>query len=181
MMNNQQQTTNAINTGGFNKATMAEFDFTSELTKMIPHLRAFARSLCHQQTAADDLVQETMLKALKAKQRFDPSTNMKAWLFTILRNHFYTSKRNAWRMIDLDKEQTSLQLTKDCTQLSRIQVDEVRSALEKLPSDQREALTLVGACGFSYEEAAHICNCAIGTIKSRVARARDEIKHIISS
>ncbi len=181
MMNNLQQSTPTMSEGSFNQAAMTEFNFTAELTEMIPHLRAFARSLCHQHTVADDLVQETLLKALKAKHQFDPTTNLKAWLFTIMRNHFYTSKRNAWRVMDLDKEQAAMQLTKECPQQAKIQVDEVKTALEKLSSDQREALTLVGACGFSYDEAARICGCAVGTVKSRVARAREEIKHIMAS
>ena len=137
--------------------------FKTELVALIPHLRAFARTLTGDPTAADDLAQDAMMKAWDARASYQMGTNMKAWTFMILRNQFYSEKRRSWRSSQLDQEAAERTL---------VAVDELRQALKTLPEEQREALILVGAGGFAYEEAAEICGCAVGTVKSRVSRAR---------
>lgn len=147
-------------------------DFKSELTQVVPHLRAFARGLCGRPDMADDLVQETMLKAWAAQDRFEPGTSMRAWTFVILRNAYLTDmRRNRFRG-DYDETVAERILTAPAGQEEPIHLADMRRALLTLPPERREALLLVGAGGFSYEEAAEICGCAVGTIKSRVGRAR---------
>lgn len=146
----------------------------------IPSLRAFAISLCGNVDRADDLVQETMLRALANIDSFQPGTNMPAWLFTILRNHFRSEYRKRRREVeDVDGRYTE-GLKSQPEQQGHIDLREFREGLMQLPEDQREALILVGASGFSYEETAHICGCAVGTIKSRVNRARTRLATILS-
>src|SRR3954464_2122561 len=129
---------------------------------------------------ADDLVQETLLRAWANLNSFEPGTNMSAWLFTILRNLFRSEYRKRRREV-ADSEGTYAETLKtQPEQTSRVEFEEFRTALAKLPADQREALILVGASGFSYEEAAGICGCAVGTIKSRVNRARTRLAEIMS-
>ncbi len=146
----------------------------------VPHLRAFAMSLSRNTDYADDLVQETLLRALGHIDSFEPGTNMAAWLFTILRNLFYSDCSKRLReMADADGHYAEM-LTSPPEQNSRLDLEELRAALARLPADQREALILVGASGFSYEEAAAICCCPIGTIKSRVRRARVRLADLLS-
>ena len=146
----------------------------------VSSLRAFAISLCGNVDRADDLVQETLLRALANIDSFEPGSNMPAWLFTILRNLFRSEYRKRRREVE-DAEGTYAQTLKSQPeQSSRIEFQEFRAALAKLPPDQREALILVGASGFSYEEAAQICGCAVGTIKSRVNRARVRLAEMLS-
>ncbi|GGB62197.1 DNA-directed RNA polymerase sigma-70 factor [Henriciella pelagia] len=163
------------------KPTMDDQAFKTELAELIPHLRAFARSLCGNATAADDLAQEAMLKAWKARASYQAGTNLKAWTFTILRNLFYSEKRRSWRRQQLDPEVAEATLVSNDNPSSAIELLSLRNALDELPEDQREALILVGAGGLSYEETAEICGCAIGTIKSRVSRARKAITEILES
>ncbi|MBD3729662.1 MAG: sigma-70 family RNA polymerase sigma factor [Sphingomonadales bacterium] len=153
--------------------TAAELaDFKRELTAVIPHLRAFARGLCGRPDMADDLVQETMLKAWNARERFEPGTSMRAWTFVILRNAYLTDmRRNRFRG-EYDETVAERILTTPAGQEEPVHLSDLHRALLDLPAERREALLLVGAGGFSYEEAAEICGCAIGTIKSRVGRAR---------
>lgn len=147
-------------------------DFKRELTEVIPHLRAFARGLCGRPDMADDLVQEAMLKAWAAQERFEPGTSMRAWTFVILRNAYLTDmRRNRFRG-DYDENVAERILTAPAGQEEPIHLSDMHRALLTLPPERREALLLVGAGGFSYEEAASICGCAVGTIKSRVGRAR---------
>jgi RNA polymerase sigma-70 factor (ECF subfamily) len=146
----------------------------------VPSLRAFAISLCGNVDRADDLVQETMLRALANIDSFQPGTNMSAWLFTILRNHFRSEYRKRRREVEDADGRYSDTLRSQPEQTGRVEFEEFRVALSKLPQDQREALILVGASGFSYEEAAKICECAIGTIKSRVNRARTRLSELLS-
>jgi len=146
--------------------------FKKELVTLIPHLRAFARTLCGDATAADDLAQDAMLKAWDARASYQMGTNMKAWTFMILRNQFYSEKRRSWRQTQLDQEAAERTLMAVDDPSAPIALDELRMALRTLPDEQREALVLVGAGGFAYEEAAEICGCAVGTVKSRVSRAR---------
>jgi RNA polymerase sigma-70 factor (ECF subfamily) len=161
-------------------ARMDEGQFKAELTALIPHLRAFARSLCGGNVAlADDIAQDAMLKAWKARDRFKPGSNMKAWAFTILRNQFYSIKRRSWRATSLEPEVAEQTIISVENPDDSVRLNELRRALGRLSEDQREALILVGASGMSYEEAAEICKCATGTIKSRVSRARKQLEAIM--
>jgi RNA polymerase sigma-70 factor, ECF subfamily len=155
--------------------------FRRELEGLIPHLRAFARTLCGDPTAADDLAQDAMLKAWDARNSFEMGTNMKAWTFMILRNQFYSEKRRSWRQTQLDQEAAERTLVAVDDPEAPVALDELRQGLAMLPPEQREALILVGAGGFAYEEAAAICDCAVGTVKSRVSRARRALQGILES
>ena len=146
----------------------------------VPSLRAFAISLCGNVDRADDLVQETMVRALANIDSFQPGTNMSAWLFTILRNHFRSEYRKRRREVEDSDGHYADSLKSQPEQHGQVEFTEFRKALAQLPSDQREALILVGASGFSYEEAANICGCAVGTIKSRVNRARTRLAELLS-
>jgi RNA polymerase sigma-70 factor, ECF subfamily len=141
----------------------------------VPKLRAFAISLSGNVDRADDLVQETLVRALANIHSFEPGTNMQAWLFTILRNLFRSEYRKRRREVEDVEGRYSDTLVSQPEQGSRLELKQMRAALAKLPDDQREALILVGASGFSYEEAAAICGCAVGTVKSRVNRARNRL------
>src|ERR1700757_2990922 len=155
--------------------------FKQELVQLIPHLRAFARTLCGDPAAADDLAQDAMMKAWDARDSFAMGTNMKAWTFMILRNQFYSEKRRSWRQTQLDQEAAERTLVAVDDPESPVALDELRLGLAMLPAEQREALILVGAGGFAYEEAAAICDCAVGTVKSRVSRARRALQGILES
>src|SRR5262249_3161289 len=146
----------------------------------VPSLRAFAISLCGNVDRADDLVQETLLRALANIGSFQPGTNMSAWLFTILRNHFHSEYRKRRREVEDGDGSYAETLKSQPDQTARLEVQGFPAALAKLPHDQREALILVGASGFSYEETAEICGCAVGTIKSRVNRARARLAELMS-
>jgi RNA polymerase sigma-70 factor, ECF subfamily len=146
----------------------------------VPSLRAFAISLCGTVDRADDLVQETLLRALANIHSFQPGTNMSAWLFTILRNLFRSEYRKRRREVADSDGSYAARLKTQPEQEGRIEFTEFREALSRLPDEQREALILVGASGFSYEEAAGICGCAVGTIKSRVNRARVRLAELLS-
>jgi RNA polymerase sigma-70 factor (ECF subfamily) len=146
----------------------------------VPRLRAFAVSLCGSVDRADDLVQETLLRAWANLGSFEAGTNMSAWLFTILRNLFHSEHRKRRREVEDADGVHAGRLSSLPDQLSHLQFDEFRAALITLPEDQREALILIGAAGFSYEEAAQICGCATGTIKSRVFRARARLAELMS-
>lgn len=141
----------------------------------VPKLRAFAISLSGNVDRADDLVQETLLRALANIESFQPGTNLQAWLFTILRNLFRSEYRKRKREVEDVEGRHAESMASHPEQEGQLEFKELRAALEKLPQDQREALILVGASGFSYEEAAAICGCAVGTIKSRVNRARTRL------
>ena len=153
--------------------------FKRELVQLIPHLRAFARTLCGDPAAADDLAQDAMMKAWDARASFQMGTNMKAWTFMILRNQFYSDKRRSWRQSQLDQEAAERTLVAVDDPEAPVALDELRQGLAMLPPEQREALILVGAGGFAYEEAAEICGCAVGTVKSRVSRARRALHAIL--
>jgi len=155
--------------------------FKRELVQLIPHLRAFARTLCGDPAAADDLAQDAMMKAWDARASFQMGTNMKAWTFMILRNQFYSEKRRSWRQSQLDQDAAERTLVAADDPEAPVALDEMRLALGMLPSEQREALILVGAGGFAYEEAADICGCAVGTVKSRVSRARRALQGILEA
>ncbi|MGN6769243.1 MAG: sigma-70 family RNA polymerase sigma factor [Rhizobiaceae bacterium] len=153
--------------------------FRSDLLAAIPSLRAFAVSLAQNADKADDLVQETLVKAWDKQKSFQPGTNLKAWLFTILRNEFYSQMRKRGREVqDSDGTMTG-RLAVHPSQDGALDLQDFRRALKQLPEDQREAIILIGASGFSYEEAAEICGCAVGTIKSRVSRGRARLQELL--
>jgi len=155
-------------------------EFKRELTEVVPHLRAFARGLCGRPDMADDLVQETLLKAWAAQERFEPGTSMRAWTFVILRNAYLTDmRRNRFRG-EYDEGVAERILTAPAGQEEPLHLSDMHRALLTLPPERREALLLVGAGGFSYEEAAQICDCAVGTIKSRVGRARAALNSMLA-
>ena len=154
-------------------------DFKTELLSLVPFLRAFARSLTGNQEAADDLAQETLVKAWQSRASFIPGTNLKAWLFTILRNQFYSDRRRAWRQAPWDQDAAERIPGGGEDQIHSAELSDTVRALKHLSDEQREALILVGAGGFAYEEAAEICGCAVGTVKSRVSRARRALHAIL--
>lgn len=154
-------------------------DFKSELTGLIPHMRAFARNLTGHATRADDLVQDALLNAWKARDSYKQDSSLRAWVFTILRNKYYSDQRRAWRSQPLEQEVAEATLVATDNAGHSLDLLTLKNAIARLPDDQREALILVGAGGVSYEEAAHICQCAIGTIKSRVSRARKSLEEIL--
>ncbi|WP_084462576.1 sigma-70 family RNA polymerase sigma factor [Oceanibaculum pacificum] len=151
----------------------------SEIEPLIPALRAFARMLMRQTPGADDLVQETLMKAIANLDKFQPGTSMKSWLFTIMRNSFYTNANRANREITGGSDCASVTVSSGATQEWNIRTKELRRALEALPTTQREAIVLVGAWGVPYEEAAQICGCEVGTIKSRISRGRETLARIL--
>jgi RNA polymerase sigma-70 factor (ECF subfamily) len=155
--------------------------FKAELTALIPHLRAFSRSLCGNATLADDVAQDALLKAWNARERYIPGSNLKAWTFTILRNQFYSIKRRSWRSTSLEQEVAEQTIVANSDAEQSVHLNELRRGLDMLKDDQREAIILIGASGLSYEEAAEICGCAVGTIKSRVSRARKSLEVIMNS
>ena len=151
-----------------------------ELIAQTANLRAFARSLVHDPSRADDLVQETILKAWTNLDSFQKGTNMRAWLFTILRNTFYSDLRKHRREVEDVEGRYAARVSEKPAQHGVMEMRDFEAAFKTLPPDQREALTLVGASGLSYEEAAEICGCAIGTVKSRVNRARGKLAELLS-
>ena len=160
---------------------LSDPDFKDELAAVIPHLRAFGRSLSGSRDLADDLVQETLLKAWAARKRFQAGTNMRAWTFIILRNLFLSQMRRARFKGEWDELTAAKILAAPASQDRHIELGDMQRALMHLPQPQREALILVGAGGFAYEEAAEICGCAVGTIKSRVARGRVALEALMTS
>nr|WP_295371222.1 sigma-70 family RNA polymerase sigma factor [uncultured Sphingosinicella sp.] len=155
-------------------------EFKDQLAQVIPHLRAFGRSLSGSRDLADDLVQETLLKAWAARKRFQAGTNMRAWTFIILRNLFLSQMRRARFKGEWDELTASKLLAAPASQDRHVELGDMQRALMHLPQPQREALILVGAGGFAYEEAAEICGCAVGTIKSRVARGRVALEALLT-
>ena len=143
-------------------------------------MRAFARSLCNNPAEAEDLAQEALAKAWASRAGFTMGTNLKAWTFIIVRNQFYSDKRRSWRSQPLDQEAAERTPGPTTNPLASLELDELRRALAMLPDDQREALILIGAGGLSYEEASEICGVPIGTVKSRVSRARDRLALIFA-
>ena len=154
--------------------------FRGDLLALIPFLRAFSRTLCGHRDQADDLCQEALAKAWQSRASFQPGTNLKAWLFMILRNQFYTEKRKSWRQRPWEDEHEQ-SLTTRPSQEPTVALSQVALKMRKLPPEQREALILVSAGGFSYEDAARICNCPVGTIKSRVSRGRLSLERAMAA
>jgi RNA polymerase sigma-70 factor, ECF subfamily len=152
---------------------------TQDMVALVPQMHTFARSLCRDGVRADDLVQEALARALANIDRFRPGTNLKAWLFTIVRNEHYSQlRRRKFEAVGVDTDalpEPSVPPDHD----GDLELRDLNRALATLSPGQRTALILVSASGFSYEEAARICGCAVGTIKSRVARARDTLMAIL--
>jgi RNA polymerase sigma-70 factor (ECF subfamily) len=152
-----------------------------EVVALIPALRAFAWSLSHNSADADDLVQDTLIKAWTHRSKFEPGTNLRAWLFTILRNTYYTAVVRRRREVSDEDGKHAATLSAGPTQDWSVAMHSLRDALQRLPPEHREALILVGAAGLTYEEAAEICGCALGTIKSRVNRARARLLRLMDA
>ena len=155
--------------------------FRQHLLAAIPKLRAFALSLAAHADHADDLVQETLMKAWNHQNSFQDGTNIKAWLFTILRNEYFSQLRKRRREVeDADGDYAASVMTPG-GQESQLDMADLRIALQQLPADQREAVVLVGASGFSYQEVADICHVPVGTVKSRVNRARNKLAVLLGN
>jgi RNA polymerase sigma-70 factor (ECF subfamily) len=159
----------------------ANLSWRDEVVALIPALRAFAWSLSHNGSDADDLVQDTLIKAWTNKDKFEPGTNLRAWMFTILRNTYYTHILRRRREVRDEQGEYAGALRTPATQDWTVAMRSLQLALQQLPTEHREALILVGAAGLSYEEAAEICGCALGTIKSRVNRARARLLKIMDA
>jgi RNA polymerase sigma factor (sigma-70 family) len=159
---------------------LSDPEFKTQLGQVIPHLRAFGRSLSGSRDLADDLVQETLLKAWAARQRFQAGTNMRAWTFIILRNLYLSQMRRSRFKGEWDDLVADRILAAPASQDRHVELTDMQRALLHLPQPQREALILVGAGGFAYEEAAEICGVAVGTIKSRVARGRVALEALLT-
>jgi len=154
-------------------------DPRDEIVTHLKPMRAFALSLTRDMSRADDLVQDTVVKAWTNIEKFEPGTNMRAWLFTILRNTFYSERRKARREVADAEGVLTEQIAEKPAHDGRLAMADFRRAFEKLPDEQREALVLVGAEGFSYEDAASMCGCAVGTIKSRANRGRRKLAELL--
>src|SRR3954451_10041705 len=155
-------------------------NFRADLLSVPRDLRAFALTLLGDSERADDLVQETLLRALEKWDTFEPGTNLQAWAFTLMRNLFYSDYRQRRREVEDVDGLFAASVAIPAEQPSRIEFADLRSALTRLPAEQREAVLLVGAEGYSYEEAAVICRTKVGTIKSRVNRARNHLAELLS-
>ena len=149
------------------------------LLAVIPSLRAFAFSLCGSRERADDLTQEALLKAWSHIDSFQEGTNLRAWLFTILRNSYFSEMRKRRREVEDSDGKKAASLSVAPAQQGHVDMQDLHRALDMLPPDQREALILVGAAGMSYEETAEIVRCAVGTVKSRVNRARVKLADLL--
>jgi RNA polymerase sigma-70 factor (ECF subfamily) len=156
-----------------------KYSSRDDFVAALPHLRAFAVSLCRDPQRADDLVQETLAKGWEKRESFEAGTNLKAWLFTILRNTYFSElRRKIHRRVEANADSVE-RLPQHPTQSGHLDLQDFAAALDQVQPAQREALILVGAEGFTYEEAADICGCAVGTIKSRVNRARKRLAKLL--
>lgn len=161
-------------------SSLSDGEFKTLLGSVIPHLRAYGRSLSGNPDLADDLTQDTMVKAWASRERFERGTSIKAWTFVILRNTFLSQMRRNKFHGEYDEVAVERTLSTPASQEDSGEMADLQRALMELPQDQREALILVGAGGMSYEEAASICDCALGTMKSRVSRARAALEEIMN-
>lgn len=158
-----------------------DLNWRDSVVELIPALRAFAWSLSHNSSDADDLVQDTLIKAWTNRDKFEPGTNLRAWLFTILRNTYYTAAVRRRREVRDETGKYAATLSTGPTQDWSLAIRSLQAALAQLPDEHREALILVGAAGLTYEEAAEVCGCALGTIKSRVNRARARLLKLMEA
>jgi RNA polymerase sigma-70 factor (ECF subfamily) len=155
-------------------------DLHNEILACLPHLRAFALLLCRNRSTADDLVQDTVVSALSHADQFQPGTNLKGWLTTILRNRYFNELRRLSRKMEIQVDVVGAAGGASGGQEERLAIRDFKHAFEQLPAEQREALLLVGASGFSYEETAEIIGCAVGTVKSRVSRGRFHLQRMLN-
>ncbi len=160
---------------------MASFDLREDMMQHLPHLRAFARTLTGNRERADDLVQDTIIRALNAEQQFIAGTNLKAWLMTILRNHYINGLRRLKLEGDSIEQVPEAVFATAAVQDDKIELQEVSAALQRMSPEHREVLILISASGLSYEETAQVCGCAVGTVKSRLNRARLELKKLVEA
>ena len=160
---------------------MATFNLRAEMMQHLPHLRAFARTLTGNRERADDLVQDTIIRALNAEEQFIAGTNLKAWMMTILRNHYINGLRRMRLEGDSIEHVPDAVLATPPVQDNKVELQEVSEALMKMSPEHREVLILISATGLSYEETAEICGCAVGTVKSRLNRARIELKKLVEA
>lgn len=172
-------------TNPITKTPLGELDAAAEfeagLTKLMPFLRAFAQSLSGEPELAEDLAQAALTNAWRSRRSFTPGTNLKAWLFIILRNEYYSYQRRAWRQTLWDAETLETIPVPPGEQQWAVELSDTACAMHGLPDSQREALILVGVGGFSYEDAAALSKRAVGTMKSRVGRARKSLRKILDS
>ncbi|MDK3074976.1 RNA polymerase sigma factor [Sedimentitalea sp. JM2-8] len=154
-------------------------DPRNELVDHLPAMRAFAMSLSRNAATADDLVQDAIVKAWSNLDKFEPGTNLRAWLFTILRNTYYSQFRKRRHEVEDPEGAHAATLSEQPRHDGRLAVRDFRSAFRELTDEQREALVLVGVEGFSYQEAAEMCGCAVGTVKSRINRARKRLAELM--
>src|SRR5947209_1487632 len=152
----------------------------AEMIGLIPQLKTFAFSLCRDRTHAEDLVQEGLASAWRRRDSFQPGTCLKAWLFTIVRNQLYSERRRSWRVMPFDPQLAETTMVAVTSPDAALELDDVRCAMLQLSSEQRRALSLVTVSGLSHEEVAAICLCPVGTIKSRVSRARARLVEILA-
>jgi RNA polymerase sigma-70 factor (ECF subfamily) len=167
--------------GDSRRRPLSDSDFKRALVDVAPHLRAFARGLCGSQDRADDLAQEAMLRAWAARDRYMAGTNFKAWTFTILRNFFYSEARRSQFHGEYDDAVAERILKAPASQEDAMELTDVLRALQSIPDTHREALMLVAGAGLAYDEVAKICGIAIGTVKSRVSRARAMLAELIDA
>lgn len=153
--------------------------FSEEMAASLPALRNFARGLCRQRDMADDLVQETLIRAWASRHTFLPGSKFRPWLFTILRNQFYTTMRKRSRMVSWEPEAAERILVQQPEQEAGLHIADIEVAIGQLPESQREMLMLIASAGLSYEEAAIVADCKIGTVKSRINRGRAAVRAII--
>lgn len=153
--------------------------FKDDLLAALPRLRAFAMSLCRDRDRADDLVQEALLKAWRSAEKFAPGSNMIAWLFVILRNTYYSEYRRRYHHVEGANGDQQALLGELPSQWGHVMAQELLAAMQRLPDQQREALVLIAGADMSYEDAARVCGCATGTIKSRVNRARAKLAALL--
>ncbi len=157
------------------KAAKDTASFEDAVIVLIPAIRAFARSLTRSQSDVDDLVQETLARAWRYQASYEPGSNLKSWLYKILQNHFYTSSSRDRTIIQDSDGYWAARQAVPAAQEWRLQYSDILEAMQKLPPDSREALALLVEEGCSYEEAAELAHCPVGTFKSRVKRARDRL------
>ncbi len=154
---------------------MTNPDFGQQMVAQIPYLRAFAISLSGSYSVADDLVQDTLVKAWSHADSFEPGTNFRAWLVTILRNTYFSQYRKRSREVQDSDNLLAEQIPVKGGQESNVTMHDVQKALNKLAPEHREILLMIGITELSYEEAAQVCNIAVGTVKSRLNRARAKL------
>ena len=158
--------------------TLADAEVRRQIGALLPDLRAFARFLVRDRVAADDIVQDSIVRALAAAGQFQPGTNLKAWLFTILRNQFYEQARRRKRESKAMEARLNEDVAAAPPQLARAEIADLQQLIWRLPSLQREALILIGAQELSHEEAAAVCNVPVGTMKARLSRARARLAEL---